>query len=599
MVGSLIKECKQLRQRLQEAILFPDTSAVQDYQAQNPEGASFWKDRFQKDELNASALRYESFYVSWARFVHEVETSFVLKRIPTGIFETGNIDLVREQGSRYCIDQNGTRRLSTIRPLWLPALRSALDPMHKGYVKPRDYFSLLHDSSLSDTLRRLTLQNAGYGVLVECERAPGDLPLPAAIESPSDHVGWISAQIVAVPRPDELGIFSEREVMESSGDALFAHFNDITQDVKVYVRYLQTGQIERKSLLKQVRPIGGISVGAILSIRHELESGDHAWSCDLHITEFKACYGGEYIITVDGGANAIVFSTRPLKNSFDKMLGDDNNSSSSTIPEFDCTLLGPSKVFIDPPKVGEKIQVEYDGFWYDSRVTVVDGDEIEYIDWDSLPKQVPTNITEAQGDSERDENDGGSFAFSEEQLRQLGKGTRRLWRPWRRNIRRYDVRPHRCFHIGDSVEAPIMYPDFRLHYHVTDNSQLYLPARIVDVQGDQYVVEFSPALSSHEWWPGRIPKGTQIDLVPGSGVTVENPLDFNRVTLHMDRVRPFSAGPRPVLGIQSAKPSGWSSFQGVHLSNLEDLLERSLWSSGRDSPRTGSQRNWRAFEDEK
>lgn len=59
MVGSLMKECKHLQQRLQEAILFPDTSAVQQYQAQNPEGASFWKDRFQKDELRASALRYE------------------------------------------------------------------------------------------------------------------------------------------------------------------------------------------------------------------------------------------------------------------------------------------------------------------------------------------------------------------------------------------------------------------------------------------------------------------------------------------------------------------------------------------------------------
>jgi hypothetical protein len=59
MVGNLMEECKYLRQRLQEATLFPDTSAVQDYQAQNPEAASFWKDRFQKDELNASALRYE------------------------------------------------------------------------------------------------------------------------------------------------------------------------------------------------------------------------------------------------------------------------------------------------------------------------------------------------------------------------------------------------------------------------------------------------------------------------------------------------------------------------------------------------------------
>ncbi|KAK0767246.1 hypothetical protein N5P37_000980, partial [Trichoderma harzianum] len=535
MVGNLMKECKHLQQRLQEAILFPDTSAVQQYQAQNPEGASFWKDRFQKDELSASALRYETLYVSWARFVHEVETSFVLKKIPTGIFEPGDISVIHKQGSRYRIDQSGTRRLSTIRPLWLPALRSALDPLHKGYVKPRDYFNLLHDSSLSDTLRELVLKNAGYGTLVECERAAGDLSLPATIESPSDHVGWISAQIVAVPTPEELGIVTEREVMESSSDALFAYLNNTTQDVHVYVRYLQTGQIESKSLSKQVRPIGGISIGAALSIRYELESGGHAWTSDLHITEFKACYGGQYVITAGAGSSAIVFSTRPLKNSFDKMLRDDDDSSSSTTPEFDCSLLGPSKVFANTPKVGEKVQIEYDGFWYDARVTAVDGDEIEYIDWDNLPMQAPNIITEAQYDSQGDETDSGSFFFPEEQLTQLGKGTRRLWRPWRRNIIKYDIRPYRCFHIGDTIEAPVMYPDFRFHYHVTDNSQLYFPARIVDVQGDQYVVEFSPALSVHGWWPGRMPKGEQVDLVPGSGIKAENPFDFNRVTLSMDR----------------------------------------------------------------
>ncbi len=39
-------------------------------------------------------------------------------------------------------------------------------------------------------------------------------------------------------------------------------------------------------------------------------------------------------------------------------------------------------------------QIEYDGFWYDARVTAVDGDEIEYIDWDG-----PTNTTQALDDS--------------------------------------------------------------------------------------------------------------------------------------------------------------------------------------------------------
>lgn len=301
-------------------------------------------------------LSRQTIYVSWARFVHIVETSLVLKKIPTGILETGNIDLVRQQGSRYSIDESGTRCLSSIRPLWLLALRSAFDPLHKGYVKPLDYFNLLHDSSLSETLRKLVLENAGYGIIVECERASEDLSLPAAIESPSDHVGWISAQIVAVPTSNELGIVTEREIVESSSDSLFASFDGATQDVHVYVRYLQTGQIERKSLSTQVRPIGGISIGAAFSICHELESGDHAWSCDLHITEFKACYGGRYIITAGVGSAAIVFSTRPFKNSFDKMLSDDNFSTSA-IPEFSCTLLGPSKVFSQPPKVGEKVQV--------------------------------------------------------------------------------------------------------------------------------------------------------------------------------------------------------------------------------------------------
>jgi hypothetical protein len=303
------------------------------------------------------SLSQQTFYVSWARLVHEVETSFILTKIPTGIFETENLDLVRLQGSRYSVNQSGTRRLSTIRPLWLPALRSALDPLHKGYVKPQDYFKLIHDSSLSDALRSLTLESAGYGTLVECERASGDLALPAAIESPSDHIGWISAQIVAVPTPDELGIVTGREVMESSSDALFAYFNETAGDVHVYVRYLQTGQIERKSLLKQVRPIGGISVGAALSIRHNLDSGNHAWSCDLHVTEFKACYGGEYIISACLGLASVVFSTKPLKTLFNNMLHSNNNFSSSAAPEFDYTLLGPSKAFIQPPRVGEKVQV--------------------------------------------------------------------------------------------------------------------------------------------------------------------------------------------------------------------------------------------------
>ena len=253
------------------------------------------------------------------------------------------------------MDQSGTRRLSTIRPLWLPALRSALDPLHKGYVKPQDFFQFVQESSLSHRLRSLTLENAGYGIVVECERASADIPLPAAIESPSDHVGWICGQIVAVPTPAELGIVAEREVMEASTDNFFTYFNNTAQDIYIHVRYLQTGQIERKSLSRQIRPISGISVGALVSIRQELESGSYAWSRDLHITEFKACYGGKYVITAGIGLTAIVFCTMPFKTS-SEMLPDDNIFT-STLPELDFKLLGPSKTFARPPKVGEKIQV--------------------------------------------------------------------------------------------------------------------------------------------------------------------------------------------------------------------------------------------------
>lgn len=204
----------------------------------------------------------------------------------------------------------------------------------------------------------MTLESAGYGIFVECERSSGDLPLPAAIESPSDHVGWISAQIVAVPTSHDLGIFNERDSIGSSSEISFNYFKDTFHDVHVYVRYLETGQIERKSLSKQTRPIGGIAIGAPLSVRHELNSGGHAWSCDLHITEFKACRGGQYIITTGVGPSAIEFSTRPLQSSFDKISRHEDDSSFPTSAlEYDYRLLGPSKVFTDPPKIGEKVQV--------------------------------------------------------------------------------------------------------------------------------------------------------------------------------------------------------------------------------------------------
>lgn len=295
--------------------------------------------------------------MSWARFVHELETSFILKMMPTGTAITGNVDYLRSQGSNYSVDQGGIRQLSTIRPLWLPALRSALDPLHKGYVKPEDYFTLIRDRSLSDTLRKLVFESAGYGTLVECARASSDLALPASIESPSGHIGWIAAQIVAIPTPFELGIVTTQDTLESSSDTIPAYFDGAAGDVHVYVQYLQTGQIERKSLSMQVRPGQGLSTGAALSIRHELDADDCVWSCDLRIAEFKACPGGEHIMTACNDSTSVEFCTRPLKFSSNVMLLVNDNSLSSVMPKLDYMLLGPSKVFIHPPKVGEKIQV--------------------------------------------------------------------------------------------------------------------------------------------------------------------------------------------------------------------------------------------------
>ncbi|KAJ2905713.1 hypothetical protein MKZ38_004580 [Zalerion maritima] len=209
----------------------------------------------------------------------------------------------------------------------------------------------------------------------------------------------------------------------------------------------------------------------------------------------------------------------PIKNSFNNMLHDNDNFSSSIMPEFDSTLLGPSKVFADPPKIGEKVQIEYDGLWYDSRVTVVDSDEI-------------------RDDSRDDERDSGSLFFPEEQLTQLGKGKRRLWRPWRRNITQYDVRPYRCFHIGDSVEAPVMYPDFRFHYHVTDNSQLYLENEAsMDPLVCAKLDHFLPHLLLHTAYITRqggedtsVPVSAILKVLPESCVDVE--IDVKQIINH-------------------------------------------------------------------
>lgn len=59
VIENLMKECKRLQDQLQKNTLAPDASAIREYEAHNPEGVSFWKDRFQKDQLYASTFRYE------------------------------------------------------------------------------------------------------------------------------------------------------------------------------------------------------------------------------------------------------------------------------------------------------------------------------------------------------------------------------------------------------------------------------------------------------------------------------------------------------------------------------------------------------------
>ncbi|KAF2210306.1 hypothetical protein CERZMDRAFT_45388, partial [Cercospora zeae-maydis SCOH1-5] len=70
----------------------------------------------------------------------------------------------------------------------LPALRLALDLLYKGYIKPKDYFSLIYDRFLFNTLRRLVFENASYRALIEYVRVLDNLALLAAIKSSSNYI---------------------------------------------------------------------------------------------------------------------------------------------------------------------------------------------------------------------------------------------------------------------------------------------------------------------------------------------------------------------------------------------------------------------------
>ncbi|PKY38115.1 hypothetical protein RhiirA4_537014 [Rhizophagus irregularis] len=569
LVTRLKNDCQQLQEKLDRCTLSIEASFFEGFGSDNPEAISFWKDHFRSAELCISTVApYENMYVSWARFVHELEITFQLKNIPTATKEPyfGSIDEIRKYGNRYYIDPTGTRKLKDIRSLWLPALRQALDPLHKGYIKPHDYLSFLGGESLSNKLRQIVFDSCGYGIFVECQRTSDDISLPSEMESPAHQVGWMSAcQIVSVPSPTELGVF----IYETQPQlySLIENFTHPKNDVWVYVRYLQTGQIEKKLLSKNVRMFGGLRIGITIAVCYTLENGSNAWSDNLSIVELKACAGGRYIVTAGSESNVIEFITKPPIGFDDRAVRIEYQSDDLTdLLEFDYSLLGSSTVFTQEPKIGEKIQIRTDGLWYDVRVSAVNGENVEYVDWSSTPD--PTDDAES---------DDFQMGFSDDQLTTLEKGESKIWCPWTRGVTTSDIRPYRCLHVGDLVEVPVTYPDYLFHYYDLEESQLYLPARIIDVQDDQYLVKFSPAVIAYHWWPGR--SSSEFPREPDAKETVKNPFVETQVTVNMDRVRPYAAGisSLPVLGTQSIRPQSWSAFQGIQYTDLQQFDENILW----------------------
>ncbi|CAI2167855.1 8298_t:CDS:2 [Funneliformis geosporum] len=544
LVSRLKSDCQQLQEKLERCTLSTESFTIENLGRDNPEAISFWKERFRSAELSISSVApYENMYVSWARFVHELEVTFQLKNIPTAIMRNGTIDDFRRYGNRYYIDSTVTRDLKDIRPLWIPYLRKALDPLYKGYIKPHDYLNFLGEDSLSNKLRQVVLDSCGYGILVECQRTSGDISLPSEIESPAHSVGWMSVcQIVSVPTSTELGIFIYEKNAQQRFNNLIENITYPKNDIWAYVRYLQTGQIEKKLISKNVRMLGGLRIGTSIAILETLENGLSAWSDSHLIVELKACVGGRYIVTAGSGENVIVFKTKP-QTGFNDLIQNDQLDDFDDIPEFDYCILGPSTVFTQEPKIGEKIQINVDGLWHDVKVTAVNGKFVKHID----------------------------------ELYAQQKNPARCWCPWTEGISSSDIRPYRCLHVGDLVEAPVIYQDYLFRYYCLEESQLYLPARIIDVQDDQYLVKFSPAVSAYAWWPGNTSSDNEFPRELGSKETVKNPFDGIQVTMSMDRVRPYIAGPHPVLDTQSIRPHSWSAFQGVQFTDLQQIDENILW----------------------
>ncbi|CAG8699714.1 13850_t:CDS:2, partial [Funneliformis mosseae] len=440
--------------------------------------------------------------------------------------------------------------------------------------------------SLSNKLRQVVLDSCGYGIIVECQRTTSDISLPKEIESPAHSVGWMSAcQIVSVPTSTELGIFIYEKDNQNRFNNLIENITYPKNDILVYVRYLQTGQIEKKLISKNVRMLGGLRTGIPISILENFENGSSAWSDNLLIVELKACAGGRYIVTAGSGDNAIVFKTKSQTGFKDRAIQSDQFDDFADLPEFDYCILGPSTVFTCEPKVGEKIQIHVDGSWYDVKVTEVNGDSVKHVAWSPTSSNSPIEDIEKDEDTEKGEDggqdddsegDGYYLGFTEDEELEHKKNPDKSWCPWTEGKTSWDIRPYRCLHVGDLVEAPVTYPDYLFRYHGLEESQLYLPARIIDVQDDQYIIKFSPAVSAYAWWPGRA-SSDEFPREPGSKETVKNPFDGIQVTMNMDWVRPYSAGPNPVFGTQSIRPHSWSAFQGVQFTDLQQIDDDVLW----------------------
>ncbi|CAG8587401.1 17164_t:CDS:2, partial [Dentiscutata heterogama] len=386
-----------------------------------------------------------------------------------------------------------------------------------------------------------------------------------------NHGGWMSAcQIVTIPSLNELGIFIQDGCQSNIG-SLIENFTEYP-NIWVYVRYLQTGQIERKHI-KDIRMLGGLRIGVSISIRSTLRDGSNAWSGNLSLMEHKAYAGGLYAVTaINAGEedNNIVFMTIPPVGFDDFVIQTDQHEDLKDLQEFEYSLLGPSTVFTQKPKLGEKIQIYVDGLWHDVKVTKVCDKDVEYVNWSS-EDVIPAEDTENE-DSE------DILGFTEDALIGLEKGNKRTWCPWEEEINTWDIRPYRCLHIGDLVEAPVVYPDYNYCYHSLEESQLYLLARIIEVEEDRYLVEFNPAVIAYKWWPGRSSNPDKFPRKRGDKETVENRFRGTKVWVSMDRVRPYlGADPHPVLGISSMRPHSWSAFQGVQFADLQQFSEDFLW----------------------